>query len=174
MDKVIHVCILKGVPCVKYCESKEKDKCSILNKEKFMGKIEDITKEEFIEQIKRDYSLYSHGVIYKVNTGFRAELTKTLYIKNNEVMTEKYEEADFRVHPTKYIEKGSFIEFRYENDAHCRDEDNDYFRIDPSILAIKCEPFAQIDEKTRFENNLKLKEILEQKLYKETTFKSAV
>lgn len=36
MTNKIHMCILKGTPCVSYCTSpKDKDKCSILRKDKY-------------------------------------------------------------------------------------------------------------------------------------------
>lgn len=114
---------------------------------------------------KNGYGLRSHGFLYKVTNGFTAIDHNNIYIKDNKVMIEKYDEADFRAYKTKYIKEGSIIEFRFSYDAHCRDIDNDYFVIDKSILALCCEPFAKIDENIRWENKLKLKEILEQKLY---------
>ena len=58
-----------------------------------------------------------------------------------------------------------FLEFRFENDAHLRTIENDYICIDPSILYMKCIPFAKIYKNIRGENKLNLKEILKQKLY---------
>ncbi|HEX5328853.1 hypothetical protein [Sulfuricurvum sp.] len=121
--------------------------------------------EKTIIAAKNNHGLQSHGIIYEVLTGFRASLNNPYYIKDRQIMMGNYEDADHRAYREKYIEKGSFIEFRYEYDAHCRDEDNDYWRIDPCILALKCEPFAKINDEIRFENKLNLKDILEQKLY---------
>jgi len=124
------------------------------------------THSEYVELCaKNNYGLISHGFIYKVTNGFTANLTRGIYIKDNEIMKEKYEEKDFVAYPTKYIKEGSLIEFRYEYDAHCRDVDNDYWRIDKSILALCCEPFAKIKEEVRFNNKHNLKEILDDKLY---------
>lgn len=130
---------------------------------------DNMIKEKHIEYLKHaaqnDYGLKSNSFIYEVKCGFRSELSGAIYIKDNQIMTENFKYADKRTYETKYINKGALIEFRYEYDAHCRDIDNDYFRIDPCILALKCVPFAKIKKQTRWENRLNLKEILEQKLY---------
>ena len=118
-----------------------------------------------LECAKNNYGLRSHGFIYRVTNGFTAVLKNGFWIKDNEVMKENFEDKDFIAYPTKFIKEGSLIEFRYEYDAHCRDIDDDYWRIDKSILALCCEPFAKIDENTFRENKLKLKEILDKKLY---------
>lgn len=118
-----------------------------------------------IECAKNNYGLRSHGFLYKVINGFTAVLANNIYIKDNKVMFENYEDKDFICYKTKYIKKDSIIEFRYECNAHCRDVDGDYWVIDKSILALCCEPFAKIDHKTRSENKLNLKEILSNELY---------
>ena len=126
--------------------------------------------DKHIEYLKyaavNNYGLKSHGFIYRVLTGFTARLTDTVYIKDGMVMTTSFDESGFRAYKEKYIKAGSLIEFRYECDAHCRDTDNDYWMIDPSILALKCTPFAKIEESVRANNKLNLKEILEHKKYK--------
>jgi hypothetical protein len=118
-----------------------------------------------IECAKNNYGLRSHGFLYKVTNGFSAMLVRGIYIKDNKVMSESFKEKDYIAYRTKYIKKGSIIEFRYECNAHCRDIDNDYWVIDKSILALCCEPYAKIEKNTRWENKLNLKEILEKKLY---------
>jgi len=124
-----------------------------------------IHQDYIIECAKHNYGLRSHGFLYKVTNGFVANLTNGFYIKDNELMKDNFSEKDFVTYKTKYIKKGSVIEFRYEYDAHCRDTDNDYWRIDKSILALCCEPFAKINEDIRLQNKLNLKEILDEKLY---------
>ena len=124
-----------------------------------------IHNDYIIECAKNNYGLRSHGFLYKVTNGFTANINSEVWIKDNKIMTEKFEEKDFIAYKTKYIKKDTIIEFRYEYDAHCRDIDNDYWRIDKSILALCCEPFAKIKESVRSINKLNLKEILEQKLY---------
>ncbi len=131
--------------------------------EKKMNKSELIEKTIFAA--KNNYGLPSHGIIYKVLTGFMAKLNSPYYVKDGQIMTEKQDEADHRAYREKYIDKDSLIEFRYECYAHCRDADNEYWCIDPCVLALKCEPFAKIDGTTRWENKLNLKEILEQEKY---------
>lgn len=118
-----------------------------------------------IECAKNNYGLRSHGFLYKVTNGFTAMLHNTIYIKDNMIMSGKFDRADYRAYETKYIKKDSIIEFRFECDAHCRDTDNDYWVIDKSVLALCCEPFAKIEENISWENNSKLKEILENKTY---------
>jgi len=111
------------------------------------------------------YGLCSHGFIYKVLEGFIARLNHTFYIKNGIVITTDLDQADFKTYKEKFIKAGSLIEFRYEYAAHCRDIDDDYWMIDPAILALKCTPYAQINKDTKFEGKLNLKEILELKKY---------
>lgn len=120
-----------------------------------------------IECAKNNYGLRSHGFLYKVTNGFTAIIHRAIYIKDNKIMTERYNEVEYKVYKTKYIKKDSIIEFRFECDAHCRDLDNEYFVIDKSILALCCEPFAKINENIRYGNNHNLKDILEQELYEE-------
>lgn len=90
------------------------------------------------------HGLSCHGVVFRVISGFYAMKNKG----NNQ-----YE--------GKYINKGSLVEFRYPHSAHCRDVDDDYWMIDPVILAFKCKPFGKIKESVSFENKLNLKEIIE-------------
>lgn len=127
---------------------------------------------DMIKQAQRGYSLGIHGVIFEVIQGFTAELHGGVYIKDGVVMTRDYDKADRTLHDTKYINKGELIEFRFEYDAHMRDVDNDYFRIDPSILIVKCIPKYKIEEGTRWNNKLELKEILDGKHYKEIEYES--
>ncbi len=130
---------------------------------------ENIILDKHIEYLqyaaKNNYGLKSHGFIYHVDCGFTAKLTDTVYIKDKEVLTSSFDEADYRAYKEKYIKKGSIIEFRYECNAHCRDIDNDYWEIDPSILALKCTPYAKINQDVKWNNKLNLKEILENKEY---------
>ena len=123
--------------------------------------------DTLIDYIKNGYSINFSGYIFRVKSGFTAELHKTYYIKDNQIINSNFNDADLRAYPNKYIKKGSFIEFRFEFDAHCRDIENDYWRIDQSILALKCEPYARIKEDIRFGNKHNLKEIIENKLYDE-------
>ena len=108
------------------------------------------------------------GYIFKVKSGFSAELHRQIYLKDGVVLDENFNTADETVHRTKHIEKNSLIEFRFEYDAHCRDIDNDYWRIDQSILALRCEPFAKIHNSVRSSHKKdNLKFILDNKLYDE-------
>ena len=120
------------------------------------------------EASKNGWGLQSHGFIYEVMSGFSAKSHTTIYLKDGIVMTEKFGDSDCKVYEESYIKKGSFIEFRFECNFHFRDEEDDYYEIDPSIVAVKCVPFAKIDEVVKWNNVLKLSEILKQKLYKQT------
>jgi len=117
--------------------------------------------------VNKNCTINFSGYIFKTRSGFTAEIHETYYIKDNELLNSNFEDADFRTHPSKYIKKNEFIEFRFEYDAHCRDIENEYWRIDQSILAMKCEPFARIKEDVRFGNKHSLKDIIENKLYDE-------
>ena len=112
-----------------------------------------------------NWGLKSHSFIYKVISGFRAISNNITYIKDGKVITDQLDKAEYKRSEIIYIEKGSFIEFRYEYDAHCRDIENRYWCIDASILAIKCEPFARILSVVRAQNKMNLKEILDTKSY---------
>lgn len=127
--------------------------------------IKELHQDYIIRCAKNNYGLRSHGFLYRVTNGFIANLTNRFYIKDNEIMKDNFSDNDFIAYKTKYIKKDSIIEFRYEYDAHCRDIDDDYWRIDKSILALCCEPFAKINEDVRSQNKLNLKEILDKKLY---------
>jgi hypothetical protein len=116
-----------------------------------------------IECAKNNYGLISHGFLYKVTNGFTARISQGVYIKDNKVIDTNLNEKDYVVYKTKYIKKGSIIEFRHGCDAHCRDIDDDYWVIDKSILALCCEPYAKINYRIFNDNNLSLKQILEQK-----------
>lgn len=118
-----------------------------------------------IEAVANGWSLKSNGFIYKVKRGFFGEKEKGFYIKEDKVLHSNLSSADTLTHESIYLKEGDFIEFRYEYDAFCRTKNGVFFKIDPSILALKCEPFAKIYEKTRFENKLSLQEILQKKLY---------
>ena len=116
---------------------------------------------------KNEYGLVSHGFIYKVMKGFYATSTSGKYIKDNIVMTENLERADYVAFEKKYIYPGDLIEFRYEYDFHFRTINNKYFVVDPCVIALKCEVFAKINESVRFENKLTLSEIIENGLFSE-------
>ena len=118
-----------------------------------------------LECARNSYGLRSHGFLYRVTNGFTANLLNGLYIKDGEIMKENFNENDYIAYKTKYIQKNSIIEFRYECNAHCRDIGTDYWVIDVSVLALCCEPFAKIQTATRSQNKLNLKEILENELY---------
>tara|TARA_R110001632_G_scaffold2415_1_gene10809 strand:+ start:1169 stop:1597 length:429 start_codon:yes stop_codon:yes gene_type:complete len=124
-----------------------------------------IHQDWIINCAKNDYGLISCGFIYRVTNGFVAIQKNSIYIKDGIVMRDNFANKDYEAYKEKYIKKDSFIEFRYENDAHCRDEEDDYWRIDKSILALCCEPVAKINEYTRRENKLSLQKILKYKLY---------
>lgn len=121
---------------------------------------------EYIKKASANgWGLRSHGFIYQVMRGFTSNSHSTIYIKDGIVLKENLETADKRAYEEIYISKGSFIEFRFENDFHFRTVDNEYCRVDPSIIALKCVPFAKINDKTSWNNKLSLSEILEQKKY---------
>ena len=98
------------------------------------------------------HGLSAHGIIFKVNIGFYG-------------MIRGSGSGDNPKYRDKYIKKGALIEFRYEHSAHCRDVDNDYWMIDPVVLAFKCTPFGRIKENVNFGNKNNLQEILDQRLY---------
>ncbi|NOQ31810.1 MAG: hypothetical protein GQ570_11870 [Helicobacteraceae bacterium] len=117
------------------------------------------------EASKNGWGLQSHSFIYEVLSGFSAKSHTTIYLKDGIVLKEKLDTADKRVFEETYIKKGSFIEFRFECNFHFRDENDDYYEIDPSIVAVKCIPFAKINEDVRWNNKLNLNEILDKELY---------
>ena len=92
----------------------------------------------------KGYGLSSHGVVFRVISGFYA-----------------MQDAGKDIYKRKYIKEGELIEFRFAHSAHCRDIEDDYWMIDTVVLAFKCKPFGRIREDIRFANNLKLKDIIE-------------
>ena len=64
------------------------------------------------------------------------------------------------------IKKGEFIELRFPFEWHFRTLDDIYFHAPGHILFENCRYFGLIDEKVRFENKQKLKEILNLRLFK--------
>lgn len=130
------------------------------------------TKKELTDTLvdyiaNKDCSINFAGYIFKAKSGFTAQLNRNIYLKDDEILKEGLDNATKIVYENKYIKKGELLEFRYEYDAHCRDMEDDYWRIDQSILALKCEPFAKIREDIRFGNKHNLKKIIENKLYDE-------
>ena len=104
------------------------------------------------------------GDLFKVLHGFSAESSRGISDPSDPKNKHIYK-------TTKFIEKDSIIEFRYAYDAHCRDTDDDYWRIDPSILMIKCKRYGTVHDKVRFENKLELTDILiGEHYYKSTEF----
>lgn len=117
--------------------------------------------------LNKNCTINFSGYIFKVKSGFTAEIHRAYFVKDNIILNEKIDSWDKKLYENKYIKKDEFIEFRFEYDAHCRDIENNYWRIDQSILALKCEPFARIKEDVRFGNKHNLKEIIDNKLYDE-------
>ena len=110
---------------------------------------------EYIREASaKGWGLRSHDFIYEVLQGFSAKSTNTIYIKDNEVLNQKFDTADFRAYKIEYIKKGAFIEFRYECNFNFRDEKNNYYEVDPSIIAVKCIPFAKILQEVKWNNEL--------------------
>jgi len=63
------------------------------------------------------------------------------------------------------IKKGEIIEFRYHYGIHFRNKENKYFFVEEDVLLKHCDLYGQVLEKTRWENQKTLSEILDEGLY---------
>lgn len=135
-----------------------------------------MTKKEFQEKIIKSYSLAHHGIIFIAKAGFTATLATctTSWNTEHKRVSITGDDASVALYETLYIKKGDLIEFRYKYDAHCRNIDNKYFRIDQSILAVKCEPYGEIHEQVRETNKMSLKEIIETESFDRICFPDEV
>lgn len=77
-------------------------------------------------------------------------------------LREEYEKRTIMIN----LKRGELIEIRYPTEWHYRTIDNLYLHSEPIDILKHCRLYGIINEDIRFNNRLKLKEILEQRVYK--------
>lgn len=97
------------------------------------------------------------GEYIRIEVGMILKVEKSFLVKENgidEVFTEK-----------RRIKKGSIIEIRYPFEWNFRTVCNTYCNATPDLIREKCSLYGMIFDDVRFENKLKLSDILRDNLF---------